>query len=96
VRLQVLKNKKSKEVMMNFKIRVVENIGGDSQAAFGPPGTVLEIKDGTFTDLEGYEWDNKSLLYEDISDIISHFSNQYPGWYSTAFELVEEEQDDKE
>lgn len=79
---------------MNFKIRVVENIGQDSQSAFGPPVTVLEIKDGTFTDLEGYEWDNRGLLYLDISDIISHFRNQYPGWYNTVFELVEEEQDE--
>lgn len=75
--------------LMNGKIRVVENIGSDSEDAFGEPGTVLTVADGTFEDLEGYEWkDVEWEGFEDIGQINDYFSDRDD--YQTKFELVED------
>ena len=76
----------------NFKFRVVKNIGAGSKKTFGKVGTVIEVKDGKFTDNLGTEygylskWDfeslktylEKSLFFEGIS---------------TEIELVEESEE---
>lgn len=75
---------------MNFKIRVVENIGEDSQLTFGVPGTINEVTDGVLQDIEGFKWYGG---FGGLNDINEFFNQSY---FKTVFELVEEEQDDKE
>lgn len=75
--------------LMNGKIRVVENIGSDSEDLFGEPGTVLTVIDGVFEDLEGYRWEDVGWSgYKDVDQINEQFSEEDE--YQTVFELVEE------
>jgi hypothetical protein len=83
-----------KEVMMNFKIRVVDNIGEWSVESFGVPGTEFHIVDGRFTDLSNLHWENIFCPYNNI-EVINKFFSEDDEW-QTVFELVEEESNDKE
>lgn len=77
---------------MNFKIRVVENIGDDSIYTFGAPGTVLEVENGTLEDMEGYVWCGE---FKTLDDIHKYFDKSgipdIDNCFKTIFELVEEE-----
>lgn len=73
----------------NFKIRVVENIGEDSDRCVGPIGSIFEVKDGTFRDIQRFPWGNDEEGFSNISQINEYFS--YAEGYETEFELVEEE-----
>lgn len=75
---------------MNFKIRVVENIGSDSVNAFGHVGNELSVQYGALEDLEGYEWNNCNSLLHDIEEVNEFFSEDDS--YQTVFELVESEE----
>jgi hypothetical protein len=74
--------------MMNFKIRVVENIGAYSYRKFGSPGSILRVIDGVFKDKESSIWTNDGEKYNDPEDINKHFSEKDE--WQTLFELVEE------
>lgn len=79
----------SDKKLMNGKIRVVENIGSDSEDTFGEPGTVLTVADGTFEDLDGFGWNYPDESgYEDVDQINEYFSEEDE--YRTVFELVED------
>lgn len=74
----------------NFKIRVKENIGKDSVEAFGRIGTILEVKNGVFRDIENHTWFNNYKRYKTIEDVNNQFYNE--GYvYKTLFELVVED-----
>jgi len=76
----------------NFKFRVVKNIGAGSKKTFGKVGTVIEVKDGKFTDNLGTEygylskWDFESL--KTYLEKVIFFER-----ISTEIELVEESED---
>lgn len=67
----------------SFKVRVVENIGSNSQRLFGEVGNVISITDGRFEDLEGSCW-----YCDSYEDIINSFSDH--DCFETKFELLEE------
>lgn len=73
----------------NFRIRVVENIGELSEAAFGTPETIHEIISGTLTDSEGYSWIEDFRSLEEIHKFFNE--KAIDDCFSTKFELVEEE-----
>lgn len=82
---------------MNFKIRVVENIGEDSIKSFGVPGTVHNVCYGKIVGDDDSSWTNDGKYYENIQEVNNHLGNRYrvEEW-QTLFELVEEESNDKE
>lgn len=82
---------------MNFKIRVVENIGEDSIENFGVPGTEINVVGGEFKDLLNYHWCKDGKCFQNIQEVNEYF-NQDDGatWFNTVFELVEEKSNDKE
>lgn len=80
---------------MNFKIRVVENIGRYSQDAFGKTGTVMQVTNGILTDFEGFQWGSHGITIRDIEGINKRLKHRSCD-YKTVFELVEEEINDKE
>lgn len=69
---------------MNFKIRVVENIGTSSKITFGSPGITLEVENGTLIDTEKYRWQED---FENIKEINEYFKCGI-GLFETEFELV--------
>lgn len=74
--------------MQNFKVRVVGNIDGDSEGAFGKVGSILSVEDGELWDNDGFGWSNDGKYFHSIWEVNNYFSNAFP--YSTVFELVEE------
>lgn len=78
----------SDEKLMNGKIRVVENIGYESESAFGLGGSVLTVNGGEFKDLEGFPWNRYHIGFESIEQINEFFSSSDD--YQTVFELVED------
>lgn len=72
---------------MNFKIRVVENLGVESKEAFGETGTILDVANGSLRDNEGFDWNNN---FKNICEIHDYFNNGKLDWYKTKFELVED------
>lgn len=67
----------------SFKVRVVENIGGQSQIVFGKVGTIISVENGIFRDEQNDYWDYDS--YESmINDLSQH------DCYKTKFELLDE------
>jgi hypothetical protein len=75
--------------LMNGRIRVVENIGRESEDAFGFPGAELDVVDGVLEDSEGFEWDYyHSEGFKNIGQINEQFSEEDE--YQTVFELVED------
>lgn len=68
----------------SFKVRVVENIGRNSQRLFGEVGNVISITDGEFEDLDGESW-----YYSSFDAMKDSFSNVDP--YQTKIELVEDD-----
>jgi hypothetical protein len=77
-----------KEVVMNFKIRVVKNKGSDSKKAFGLVGSEFSVIDGTITDKQGFKWTNDGKLFKSFHEVFNYFI--YAEWCETEFELVEE------
>lgn len=78
---------------MNFKIRVVENIGCYSGICIGPVGAIFNVIDGKFQDIMGYQWSGISITgFNDVAEINDYF--EFTDNYATKFELVEEEQDE--
>ncbi len=75
---------------MNFKIRVVENIGSWSKRLFGTPGTILVVTNGSFNDLDDFEWDYDDNPFSNI-DEINEFFGEEDQW-NTIFELVVEQE----
>lgn len=73
---------------MDFKIRVVENIGNWSEEIFGKAGTVLVVNNGEFFDLEGFLWNNDCEPFKNIEEINTLFNER--DFWQTEFELVEE------
>lgn len=68
----------------SFKVRVVENIGGQSQIVFGKVGTIISVENGIFRDEQNDYWDYDS--YESmINDLSEH------DCYETKFELLEDD-----
>lgn len=68
---------------MEFKMRVVRNIGIGSESSFGKPGTIHIVRDGEFTDLNETEWCINPNTVEHLNNWLSTTS------YATEFELVE-------
>ncbi|BCK01640.1 hypothetical protein [Anaerocolumna chitinilytica] len=73
----------------NFKIRVVENIGAESESTFGVPGTILYVVNGTLRDFEGYIWESNFQNLDEIHKFFNH--SAIDDCFATKFELVEEE-----
>ena len=69
---------------MNFKVKVVANIGSDSAYFFGKVGTIHEVKNSILVDLLDNRW---------IADNIEHINEKFGinGRMQTLFELVEED-----
>lgn len=67
---------------MDFRIRVIENIGKDSEEQFGPPGTILDVVHGEIISLNGVIWG----CFENVQDINNYFSEKDE--YETVFTLV--------
>lgn len=77
---------------MNFRIRVVKNIGDWSEKCFGTPGTEFKVKNGSFRDRNCFKWDNDLVPFNDFNDVEE--INQYFGandYWQTIFEEVNEE-----
>lgn len=74
--------------LMNGKIRVVENIGEESEDAFGLDGSVLTVNDGVFMDIEGFPWSRDRVGFENIKQVNEYFATADE--YQTKFELVED------
>ena len=70
------------------KIRVKENIGNDSKETFGEVGTLQNVENGKFDDLEGFTWSKNYDPFNDVDDINEYFS--YKDMFQTVFELAEE------
>jgi hypothetical protein len=81
-----------KEVMMNFKIRVVENIGEYSEEIFGPVGFTHTVHKGGFHDLNGNKWSDGKKGFSNTDEINKYFADY--ACYNTVFALVEEEPDE--
>jgi hypothetical protein len=75
---------------VNFKIRVVENVGRYSEESFGKPGNVLDVKDGLLKDLEDFIWSNNKELFGSIETINGRFGSTLAKDWRTEFELVED------
>jgi hypothetical protein len=73
---------------VNFKIRVVENIGVHSLFVFGEPGTVFEVLDGEFRDKKHHLWNQGGLKYRGFKEVDKDFS--VIDEFQTKFELVED------
>lgn len=74
---------------MNFKIRVVENIGCYSGTCIGPVGTIFNVVDGKLQDIMGYQWNNiDDTGFDNVKEINNYFT--LVDCYSTKYELVEE------
>lgn len=67
---------------MDFRIRVIENIGENSKEQFGPPDTILDVVAGEIRTLQGHIWG----YFTDIEDINSCFSDRDEN--ETVFTLV--------
>lgn len=74
---------------MDFKIRVIENIGEDSEKQFGPLDTILDVVAGEIRSFNGVIWGN----FENIQDINNYFSEEDE--YETVFALVPGKRPDK-
>lgn len=69
----------------NFKIRVVENTGNESNSLFGTVGSVFDIVNGKLEDKEGFCWDRGGEGFKDIFQVNEKFDG---GAWGTVFELV--------
>lgn len=78
----------SDKKFMNGKIRVVENIGEESENAFGLDGSVLAVNYGVFMDIEGFPWSRDRVGFENIKQVNEYFATADE--YQTVFELVED------
>jgi hypothetical protein len=77
---------------VNFKIRVIDNIGFRSVETFGCIGTVINVVDGFIHDLRGHRWLKPHALsqYRNVEEINKAFTSPVPMWFNTEFELVED------
>lgn len=73
----------------NFKVRVVKNIGEDSEDIF-KVGSVIEFENGCWEDCDNYVWEYKN--YEELCDDLKNDGRYYS--YATEFELVTDDKDD--
>lgn len=78
----------SDKKFMNGKIRVVENIGSDSEDTFGLDGSVLTVIGGEFMDIEGFPWNRDHTGFGSIEQVNEYFATADE--YQTVFELVED------
>lgn len=75
---------------MNFKIKVVENIGSDSRVIFGDIGSIRAVTDGVLYDNDGFGWSNNGALFHNIEEVNAYFEDEDE--YQTVFELAEEQE----
>lgn len=73
---------------MSFKMRVTGNIGIDSTDTFGGLGTVYEVREGTFKDMNGRWWYNDEEPFTDL-DSVNNFLYRKKNTFTTKFERVE-------
>lgn len=70
----------------NGTIRVVENVGINSESNFGGVGNIIVVKNGNFKDLKGFTWKYFSAPYTSFEEIESHF--RVDDNFKTVFEEV--------
>lgn len=76
---------------MNFKVRVVENIGRNGESLFGDMGTVLDVVNGHIIDKTGSKWNRSDCdVFKDIQSLNNYFLNTVHKNFRTKFELYED------